>query len=70
MSTREASRKLLQVIEEIHAEGRKIIGERWAFYSTMKRRADHADLVGMVIYFEALRRVKRGGASGRSSRPR
>jgi hypothetical protein len=60
MSTREAARKLLHVIEEIHAEGREIVGDRWTLYPTMKRLADQGDLVGMVIYFEACKASEKG----------
>lgn len=74
MSSREAARQLLQVIEEIHTEGRDIIGDRWTLYATMKRLADQSDLVGMVAYFEACKASTKGRrvrerleASGRMS---
>lgn len=60
MSFREAARKLLQVIEDIHAEGREIIGERWTLYARMKGLADEGDLVGMVAYFEACKASAKG----------
>lgn len=60
MNFKEAAKKLLQVIEEIHAEGSHIIGERWALYPKMKGLADQGDLVGMVAYFEACKASPKG----------
>lgn len=56
----EKTKRLLEVIREIHEGGKDIVGPRWTLYEKFKQLADVGNGKAMLEYYETCLRSSKG----------